>query len=167
MDLNAFYATVSGIGFTLIGLWWVVVDKHPEWFRDPVTARMAYVVSLHFMIPAGSSLLSLVAPEKPVVWRAVFVVMGLSGVVGAILVGRTLGAVRRSFGTTAMVLALPVYVLVVLVALAPKLSSLVNLLPLQVEAFLVAAVLLLGLHAVWFFTHPPEAQSRKAASTSE
>jgi len=36
MELDTFYATVSGVGFTLLGLWWVVVDKHPEWFETGV-----------------------------------------------------------------------------------------------------------------------------------
>ena len=153
MDLDTFYATVSATGFTLLGLWWVVVDKHPEWFRDPVTSRMAYVVSLHFIIPAASSLLSLVAPDKSIVWRVVFVATGLSGVVGAALVATTLRVGGRSVGTVAMVLALPVYLLVMLVAAVPEVAEPFDLLPLQVEGFLTAAILVLGLHAVWFFSH--------------
>lgn len=164
MDLATFYATVSATGFTLLGLWWVVVDKHPEWFADRVTARMAYVVSLHFMIPAASSLLSLVAPDKAIVWRVVFVATGLSGAAGALLVVRSRHVTGWTPGTTSMVLALPVYLLAVLVALVPHVSTAVGLTALQVEGFLTSLILLLGLHAVWFFSH--QHQPAKAADTS-
>lgn len=153
MDLTSFYATVSAVGFTLLGLWWVVVDKHPEWFERQDTARMAYVVSLQFIIPATSSLLSLVAPDAPAVWRTVFTVLGIVGVVGAVMVSRTLAHQGRGVSIMALLVSLPVYLGVILVALVPNVGSGVGLTGLQLEAFLVALVLVLGLHAVWFFTH--------------
>lgn len=161
MDLTAFYATVSGVGFTLLGLWWVVVDKHPEWFEDRSTSLMAYVVSLHFMIPATSSLLSLVAPDKPVLWRVVFSLTGLSGMYAAWLVSRAeLGGSR--FAKVVLIAALPVYLLVVLVALVPDVGSVFDLTGLQAEALLTAAILLIGLHGAWFFGF----QSRAATKAS-
>jgi hypothetical protein len=153
MDLTTFYATVSGIGFTLLGLWWVVADKHPEWFAEASTRSMAYVVSLHFMIPGSSSLLSLVAPEIKTVWRVVFSLLGASGLVGAALVARQLSRTKVRWSATAMAVALPVYAAVVLVALVPDSADLVDLAPLQVEAILISLVLLLGLHAAWFFNY--------------
>lgn len=143
----------------------MVVDKHPEWFRDPVSARMAYVVSLHFIIPGASSLLSLVAPDKAIVWRLVFLATGLSGAAGAVLMIRSRHVTGWSFGTTALMLALPVYFFVVLVALAPKISTAVGLTALQVEGFLTSLILVLGLHAVWFFSH--QHQPAKAATSVE
>lgn len=153
MDLSTFYGTVSAFGFTLLGLWWVVADRHREWFADAVKGRMAYVVSLHFMIPATMSLLSLVAPENPSVWRSVFTVLGLSGIAGTFVVADVLSDARRTLARIAVGVAAPVYVAVVVVALFPDLSDVVDLRPLQVEAFLLCAVLLLGLHAAWFFSH--------------
>jgi hypothetical protein len=153
MDLTTFYATVSGIGFTLLGLWWVVADKHPEWFADPTSRLMAYVVSLHFMIPASASLLSLVAPDVKSVWRVVFSLLGLSGLLGAVLVARQLSTTHVRWSGTAMALASPVYLAVVLVAVVPDSSDVVDLTPLQVEAMLISLVLLLGLHAAWFFNY--------------
>lgn len=154
MDLTGFYATVSGVGFTLLGLWWIVVDKHPEWFERRDTARMAYVVSLQFIIPATASLLSLVAADLPGLWRTVFTLLGLVGIAGAVLVARV---TRGHPGVSAVALlsALPVYVAMVVVAVLPPLD--VGLTPLQLEALLVSLmlvlVLVLGLHAVWFFGH--------------
>lgn len=162
MDLAAFYATVSGVGFTLLGLWWVVADKHPEWFADPTSSLMAYVVSLHFMIPGTTSLLSLVAPDVKAVWRVVFTLLGLTGVLGAALVARHLTRTTGRWSGLALVVGAPVYALVVLVALVPEVSDLVDLKPLQVEAFLVALVLLLGLHAAWFFNQQPAPEARPA-----
>lgn len=153
MDLTTFYATVSGVGFTLLGLWWVVADKHPEWFADRASGLMAYVVSLHFMIPAAASLLSLVAPDVPTVWRVVFALLGGSGLLGAILVALHVAGRRASWAGVAMVVAAPVYVAVVLVALLPDVTDAVDLTPLQAEALLLAVVLLLGLHAAWFLNH--------------
>ena len=153
MDLATFYATVSGVGFTLLGLWWVVADKHPEWFADPSGRLMAYVVTLHFMVPGLSSLLSLVAPDVTAVWRVVFTLLGLSGLLGAVLVARQLTRTAERWPVIALTAGAPVYVLVVLVALVPDVSDAVDLKPLQVEAFLVALVLVLGLHAAWFLNH--------------
>jgi hypothetical protein len=153
VDLTGFYATVSGVGFTLLGLWWVVVDKHPEWFEDKQTARMAYVVSLQFILPATSSLLSLVATDAPGIWRAVFALLGLVGVAGSLLVAQTLAGTQPGASIVALLLSLPVYLGIVLVALFPTIGSGVDLTGLQLEAFLIALVLVLGLNAVWFFTH--------------
>ena len=118
---------------------------------------MAYVVSLQFIIPATSSLLSLVAPDAPVVWRSVFLLLGLVGVAGAVLVARTLARAEGGVSIIALLVSLPVYLGVILVALRPDVGSGLDLTGLQLEAFLVAAVLVLGLHAVWFFSHhsPP------------
>ena len=158
MELDTFYATVSGVGFTLLGLWWVVVDKHPEWFEAPTTSRMAYVVSLQFIVPATSALLSLVAPRSPEVWRTVFTLLGLVGVAGAVLVALTLAATQPGVSVLALVVSLPVYVGIIVVALAPGIGSGIGLTGLQLEAFLFAMVLVLGLHAVWFFSHQAPAR---------
>lgn len=155
MDLTDFYATISGVGFTLLGLWWVVVDKHPEWFKDPLMAKMAYVVSLQFMIPAASSVLSLVPSSSGVVWRVVFAVTGLVGLAATALVARAVPGNKRRTATLTLLFGLPVYIAVVAVAAFPKALP-AGLTGLQVEAFLMAFVLLLGLHAVWFFTYRSE-----------
>lgn len=166
VDQTAFYATVSGLGFTLLGLWGVVADRHREWFADRRRAAMAYVIALHFMLPASMSLLSLVAPELPLVWRTVFTLMGLSGLVGAVLVWRGESGRRPTLSRVAVLLGVPVYAAVVAVALFPGLTGLTELTPLQVEAFLVCAILLLGLNASWFFSHEAPEPARAGGSTA-
>ena len=103
-DLVAFYATVSGLSFTLLGLWWVVAERRRTWFDNAHHRRMAYVVSLHFMLPGAMSVLSLADSTGTFFWHLVFVLAGIAGMVGALMV-RQLGGgrsgcarVRRSGG---------------------------------------------------------------------
>ena len=44
---------------------------------------MAYVVSLHFALPGAMSLLSLVAPDVPALWRITFATAGAAGLIGS------------------------------------------------------------------------------------
>lgn len=166
MDIVAFYGVVSTLSFTLLGLWWVVAERHKQWFLVPGRRRMAYVVSLHFMLPGTMSLLSLVDPIRAPLWRIVFTLAGAAGAAGAILV---YGAVREEFGQrrlgAAMLwVALPVYVLVAVVALAPQVSDAVSLEPRQLEGVLIAIVVFLGINAAWFLTTEPTAAERAAAA---
>lgn len=163
MDLVAFYGVVSGLSFTLLGLWWVVAQRHKDWFFVPRRRRMAYVVSLHFMLPGSMSLLSLVDTQSSVLWRIVFTFAGLAGIAGALLVS---DAIRTEFGrgrlgAALLWVALPVYALIVLVAIAPDVSSTVNLDPRQVEGVLMALVVLLGINAAWFLTMEPTEEERR------
>jgi hypothetical protein len=166
MDVASFYGIVSGLSFTLLGLWFVVADRHKDWFRVPIRRRMAYVVSLHFMLPGTMSVLSLIAPDIPAVWRIVFALCGVAGILGVVMIA---DALRDEYGrarlaAAVMGVALPLYLLVVLFALAPQLSGLVGLQPRQVEAILITGVLLLGLHAAWFLTTEP---AREPASSEQ
>jgi hypothetical protein len=78
MDVTAFYGVMAGLSFTLLGLWWVACQSRMVWLVDRVGRGMAYVVSLHFALPGGMSLLSLVAPDVPIIWRATFAVAGVT-----------------------------------------------------------------------------------------
>ena len=53
MDIATFYATTSAVSFTLLG---VLVDRGPVPSRrddrgDPGRRHLAFVVSLHFILP--------------------------------------------------------------------------------------------------------------------
>jgi len=83
---DTFYATAAQISFTLLGLWWVIVQfRHPEWMGSRYYRRMAYDVSLYFLLPGIMGLVSLLATEAKFLWRAGFVVAGLIGVVETVL----------------------------------------------------------------------------------
>ena len=41
MDLSTFYALMSATCFTLVGLWWTVIERRPEWREEPRLRRLA------------------------------------------------------------------------------------------------------------------------------
>ena len=51
MDLAGFYSLMAVTCFTLVGLWWTVVERHPEWKRDAKARRLAGGVYLSFLLP--------------------------------------------------------------------------------------------------------------------
>ena len=66
MDTGTFYATTSAVSFTLLGFWWVVVQfRHDEMTQDPGRRRLAFVVSLHFILPGLMSLGALLTADAP------------------------------------------------------------------------------------------------------
>ena len=51
MDLSTFYAVVAGTCFTLVGLWWNVVERRPDWLADPHLRRLVGGVYVSFLLP--------------------------------------------------------------------------------------------------------------------
>jgi hypothetical protein len=160
--VETFYTVAGAVAFTLYGLWWIVVQAKPEWRQDRARRLLAYVVSLHFLLPGAMSLLSVVAPNSPLVWQTVFTAAGILGIMGVAMVLR---AVREDHDAPWLVatiqwVVLPVYVLITILALAPGIPSAIGL-PLsglQVEAIVVTAVLIFGVQSAWFLmVEPPRA----------
>ena len=160
MDTNAFYSTASGLCFTLLGFWWVVVQfRHDELTSDGPRRRLAFVVSLHFVIPGIMSLASLLAGDNGVLWRIAFGSAGALGLVAVVIAGRN--AVPGATGALAMVqqlewLVAPLYVILALVAIVPEIArSTIGLQPLQVEGYVLTTIVLLGILFAWaLFTEP-------------
>jgi hypothetical protein len=157
-----FYATVAQVSFTLLGLWWVLLQiRHDAWFGDVAYRRGVYDISLYFLLPGMMSLGSLLAVQEPTIWRVVFVVMGTLGVVeSALLIAGMRGLPTRGpLVTAADWASLLVYALVVLVALWSRLPQELGLglRPLEAEGILVAVLLFLGitLGAALFVTTGP------------
>jgi hypothetical protein len=68
--LTDFYVAFATVCFTLLGLWFIVVQtRHAECRRSAVHRRRAYGVALHFSLPGLMSLLSLVDPASTALWR--------------------------------------------------------------------------------------------------
>jgi hypothetical protein len=154
VDVNAFYGLLGGLSFTLLGLWWVACQSRMSWLVDRVGRGMAYVVSLHFALPGAMSLLSLVAPDQPALWRITFATAGVAGLAGTGLVVATMrrrGADIRLAQVLQWV-AMPVYAVVTLVALAPGIAGGIGLTPLQVEGITLVILILLGTQSAWLVT---------------
>lgn len=160
MDVPAFYGTVSGLSFTLLGLWWVACQGRSEWLERSGGQAMAYVVSLHFLLPGAMSLLAMVAPDEPLIWRGVFATAGVLGTVGVVLIGRQMRTVVRAARQARVLtwIGVPVYLVIAIVAIAPRIVEQVGvrLAPLQVEAIMLSVLIILGAQAAWLLTFAPE-----------
>jgi len=148
--LNDFYAAFAPLSFTVYGLWLIVVQtRHADWRHSPEHRRRAYAVSLHFAIPGLMSLLALVDPTNSTVWRVSF---ALSAAGGALILSylqfspipTPRGRLWQLESTTSIVL----YVLVVLVAIAPGLAKDIGA-PIRIEAVLLSLIVFLGINVAW------------------
>lgn len=162
MDLTGFYAIVSAINFTLLGLWWVAVKERPEvGVGTAAGRRLAYLVALQFLIPGTMALLAQAAPQEPLIWRASFTVAGLAGALGSVLLGAALARNgQRLIGGLVQWLSTVFYLVVALVAAFPGLlSPSLSMRPLQIESILLCLLVFLGVHAAWVVAmapRPPE-----------
>lgn len=166
MSEEAFYQAVSAASFTLLGLWLVVVQARPAWRFDPARRRMAYIVSLHFLLPGAMSILALAAPDESLIWRIAFAAAGAIGVLGVALILRTL---REDHDAPRVVrwlqvVVLPVYVLITLLAIDPALVAAVGLTlkPIQVEALVLSLLVFFGVQTAWFCLIEPTNEERRA-----
>ncbi|MGW6461856.1 hypothetical protein ACWF94_38990 [Streptomyces sp. NPDC055078] len=153
MDVTTFYALFSATCFTLVGLWWNVVQSHPEWLRVPAMRRVVGGIYLSFLLPGLMGLFAQVGGvETPEIWRASFVVLAVVGCVSTL---RLLA--RSARDTTATSVTLPqlvtalLYLLIAVVGSAPEVADVVELRPIQVEAMLLSLVVLMGHGLVWRF----------------
>jgi hypothetical protein len=159
LDTATFYATTSAVSFTLLGFWWVVVQfRHDEMTQDTGRRRLAFVVSLHFILPGLMSLGALLTSDSPIVWRLTFGSAGLAGMVAVVVASR---GVQEPTGAIAAIgkaewIALPLYAVLTLVAFRPDLvQSSVGLIPLQVEGIVMTLLVFLGIIFAWaLFTEP-------------
>ena len=74
MDVNGFYALFSATCFTLVGLWWKVVEARPQWHKDEKMKTTAGGIYLSFLIPGLMGLGAQIMGADSPLWRAVFVI---------------------------------------------------------------------------------------------
>jgi hypothetical protein len=159
MDTSTFYATTSAVSFTLLGFWWVVVQfRHEEMTQERGRRRLAFVVSLHFVLPGLMSLGALLTGDAPIIWRLTFGLAGVAGMVAVLVASR---GVSHPTGAIAAIgryewLALPLYAVLTIVAIRPDLvQTTVGLAPLQVEGAVMTLLVFLGIIFAWaLFTDP-------------
>jgi hypothetical protein len=171
MSQDVFYQAVSTASFTLLGLWLVVVQARDEWQFVPARRQMAYVVSLHFLLPGAMSVLALAAPDQAIVWRISFAVAGGIGIAGVALIARTL---REDADCPRIVrwlqwVVLPIYVLITALAVAPGLvqATGLGLTPLQTEAIVLALLLFFGTQSAWFLLLEPTREERRKRAEAD
>jgi hypothetical protein len=157
---QTFYATLGTAAFALLGLWWVVVaERRREWAPLRYRRRQAYTVSLYFTLTGIMSLVSLISVKHTTLWRLAF---GISAAVGALEVLLSIlhaSAEPRREGRMqgALALTLPLYLLILAVAIHPSLAADVgiHLRPLETEATVVSVLLLVGINYGWLLFMEP------------
>ena len=147
--LTDFYISFSAVCFTLLSLWLVVVQtRHAEWRGSPLHRRRAYKVAMYFSLPGLMSLLAWVSPASSALWRTSFAIAAIGGVVVLIAVP---GPVPGKLGLTAYILAIALYGLIGIVAIAPRIVGGLGLqaVPVRVEAVLLTILVFAGVNVAW------------------
>jgi hypothetical protein len=152
MDIQTFYAFTAGICFTLVGLWWNVVQSKKEWLKDEAMRELASGVYLSFLIPGLMSMVAQVGIDSPLLWRLSFVIA--SGL-GIFYTNRISAKTRNAlpngkFHSNRWGVNL-LYGLILAFALLPDVSGLIGLKPLTIEGLLIIGLLLIGHGLTWEF----------------
>ena len=151
MNVETFYALVAGVCFALLGLWWNAVSAHIDWLKDDHTRALASGIYLAFLVPAAMSLGAQIGGDSKLVWRAVFILAALLG--GFFTTRYTLKTRHQSarlFHKSRWLITV-VYALILVVAVFPELGKMLGLTGLQVEAFLICLLVLMGHGLAWEF----------------
>ncbi|MFL5820942.1 MAG: hypothetical protein ACJ76S_09720 [Solirubrobacteraceae bacterium] len=150
--LDDFYKTVAGISFTLLGLWWVVVQlKYKEGAGDPTRRRHAYGVMMYFLLPGVMTLVSAVNSDHlSLLWRIAFGVAAALGLLEIALYWLTPG-LKTATATALRWCAFVVYAFILVVAIHPMLPVQVGLglAPREAEAILVGLLIVVGVNLAW------------------
>lgn len=149
MDVSTFYALFSASCFTLVGLWWGVVQRDLGWARDPARRRGVAGVYLAFLLPALMGLFAQIGGvQTPAVWRVSFVVIAL---IGCLATARLLSQDADRHVTAARAGAVAVYAVIALLGVFPGIAGPLGLDAIQAEALLLVLLVALGHALVWRF----------------
>ena len=162
--MEAFYQTVATFCFTLLGLWWGVVQtRRDEWLNDTQHRRMAYSVYLSFLIPGVMSLGSQLSGETRWVWQLVFLAASGFGVAATLFfMQHTHEVVKQGWFVRRMRWAvILLYGLMAAFAIYPQAVNLLglDLKPLQLEGLLLTLLVFLGVNMAWEFMAETKAHS--------
>jgi hypothetical protein len=161
--LTDFYISFSAVCFTLLGLWLIVVQtRHAEWRGSSPYRRRTYALALYFSLPGLMSLLALVDPSSSALWRVSFAIASIGGIVVLIAVR---GSAPGKLGLAAYILAIALYALIGVLAIAPRIVGGVGLhvTPVRVEAVLLTVLVFAGVNVAWLLLFE-EAASEPASS---
>lgn len=147
--IQDFYATLAQVSFTVLGLWFVVIQlRREEWRASPRRRLGARAVAIDFALPGVMSLLTLANPDSAALWRVSFVVFAGLGAAGlAVLIARGGAGREPAPGQWGQWVAVAIYGAVAVVALlAVPIAAGLGLAPLHIEAVLLSLLLLVGLN---------------------
>ena len=163
MDLADFYTLMAVTCFTLVGLWWTVVERHPAWKVDPVRRRLAGGVYLSFLLPGLMSTFAQVDAGNPLVWRASFAAAAVVGLASTVRLVRTdTGGTRGPFRRHRWLVAV-FYGLVLVLGAVPEVAVAIGLTALQAASLALIGLIILGHGLAWEFMMEPEADATSAS----
>lgn len=152
MDISTFYALFSATCFTLLGLWWNVLQLNPAWIGVDDERRAVGGVYLTFLLPALMGLFAQVGgAETPMIWRISFVGVAVVGCVSTLRLLRVLRVASDTRPRAKYLATLLIYVLVAVIGAYPEIAKPLGILPIQAEAILLILLVLVGHGLVWDF----------------
>jgi hypothetical protein len=152
MDISTFYALFSATCFTLLGLWWNVLQLNSAWIGVEDERRAVGGVYLTFLLPALMGLFAQVGgAETPMIWRVSFVVVAIVGCISTLRLLRVLRTASDDRPRGKYVATLVIYLLVVVIGAYPEIAEPLDIKPIQAEAILLILLVLVGHGLVWDF----------------
>ena len=146
-----FYQSLAGISFTLLGLWFAVLQfGHGGWRSDTARHRSGLHIALHFFLPGMASLAAMLGAGMPggLLWRGAFAVGGLVGLGEALLFLSAPGGPRALAGRTLRTLDPALYTFMIGAAFVP--AGTFVLTPLQIEGMATGSLFMVGMCFVWW-----------------
>jgi hypothetical protein len=151
MDISTFYALFSATCFTLLGLWWTVLQLNSAWIGDVDERRAVGGVYLTFLLPALMGLFAQVGGvETPMIWRVSFLVIAIVGCFSTLRLLRVLRTASDK-PRAKYIATLGIYLLVALIGVYPEIAEPLDIKPIQAEAVLLILLVLVGHGLVWDF----------------
>jgi hypothetical protein len=152
MDISTFYALFSATCFTLLGLWWNVLQLNSAWIGVEDERRAVGGIYLTFLLPALMGLFAQVGgAETPMIWRVSFVVVAIIGCISTLRLLTVLRTASDDRPRGKYVATLVIYLLVVVIGAYPEIAEPLNIKPIQAEAILLILLVLVGHGLVWDF----------------
>jgi hypothetical protein len=162
MNADAFYQTMAAFCFTLVGLWWAVVQfRHEEWMADPAWRRLVHSVHFSFLVPGVMSLAAIIAGDIKLIWRLAFILSCAFAIIALLYLtskaraasGGKGKAYRGWFIDEGRWVTILLYALIAVVAANTDLVKFIGLdiKPLQIEGLLLTLLVFLGASVAWDF----------------
>jgi hypothetical protein len=152
MDISTFYALFSATCFTLLGLWWTVLQLNSAWIGDADERRAVGGVYLTFLLPALMGLFAQVGgAETPNIWRFSFIVVAVVGCWSTLRLIRVLRTASDTRPRAKYVATFVIYLFVAVIGVYPEIAEPLDIRAIQMEAILLILLVLVGHGLVWDF----------------
>jgi hypothetical protein len=159
--LSDFYASFSATCFVVLSLWLVVVQqRYDDWQGDSDSVRQAYGVGLYFSLPGIMTLISLVDPTNPVLWRTSYAFVALSG---AAVFATVHQVTRHRWVAIVNRTAIAVYGAVAVIAIFANPLNITKVAN-RADAVLLCVVVFLGVNVAWLLLFSPATTAPKKAA---